>query len=102
MLSDAPTYTKFNSNYSSKPNVSKSSKTGMMRCSLIDKVTHSKAKQVADEQIIQIDGFGTIYLGEVHIKQDARRISMMRLELGSPVGGSVTICGGDGNGSTYP
>jgi hypothetical protein len=47
---------------------------------------------------VYIPDFGTIYLGEVIIKDGHRKITMMRLALGSPVEGDVTIADGDGNG----
>jgi hypothetical protein len=74
----------------------------MMRCSLIDKVQHKHAQPKGDQQILVVPNFGNIYLGEVHIKDNERHITMMRLELGSPVAGSLALGGGSGNGSTYP
>jgi hypothetical protein len=47
---------------------------------------------------IVIPEFGTIYLATVIIKPGYRRISMLRAELGSPIGGTVEVCGGEGNG----
>jgi hypothetical protein len=47
---------------------------------------------------IQVPEFGTIYLATVILKPGYRRISMLRAELGCPIGGTVEACGGEGNG----
>ncbi len=47
---------------------------------------------------IPIDGFGTVYLGEYDISPGARRLTMMRIELGSPIHGTVVLGGLGGNG----
>jgi hypothetical protein len=49
-----------------------------------------------------VPNFGKIYLGEVHMIHNTRRVTMMRLELGSPVAGSIALGGGSGNGLPYP
>lgn len=54
---------------------------------------------VAEGNRIDFPDFGSIYLGEVFIKEGKRRLTMMRLALGSPVRGDVTIADGDGNGA---
>lgn len=51
---------------------------------------------------IHIPGFGTVYLGELMITRFSRRLTMIRLDLGSPEDGEVSIVSTDGNGSTYP
>ncbi len=48
---------------------------------------------------IEIPEFGTIYLANVIFKPGYQRISMLRAELGCPVGGGVESGGGEGNGS---
>jgi hypothetical protein len=48
---------------------------------------------------IDFPEFGSIYLGEAFIKRNGRRLTMMRLALGCPVRGDVTIADGDGNGA---
>lgn len=101
-LNDAPTYTQFDQKYGNSPNVSKSKNPGMMRCSLIKKLTHSHAQPPTDQQVLVVPNFGKIYLGEVHMIHNTRRVTMMRLELGSPVAGSIALGGGSGNGNTFP
>lgn len=51
---------------------------------------------------IAVPGFGTVYIGEYLISRQARRLTMLRLELGSPVKGSVVVSIVDGNGTLYP
>jgi hypothetical protein len=48
---------------------------------------------------IQVREFGTIYLATVIIKPSYRRISMLRVELGCPLGGTLEAAGGEGNGT---
>lgn len=102
MLSAAPTYTQFDQQFGSNPHVGKSKRTGIIRCSLLKKVGHTTAQPPTDQQSLKIPDFGTVYLGEVYLQQNTRRISMMRLELGSPVVGSLSLGGGEGNGTTVP
>lgn len=51
---------------------------------------------------IHVPGFGTVYLGELLISRYSRRLNMLRIEMGSPVEGSLVGGGTEGNGSTYP
>jgi hypothetical protein len=51
---------------------------------------------------VDIREFGSIYLGEVFILPGARRLTMLRVELGCAIEGTVTIGEPDGNGHTYP
>jgi hypothetical protein len=65
----------------------------------------SIASDVAAEDLkfehgkIVLPEFGTIYLAGVIFKPSYRRISMLRVELGCPLGGGVEVCGGEGNGT---
>ena len=45
-----------------------------------------------DGHVVTIPEFGRIYFGELLISRDSRNLTMMRFELGSPVGGDVA-CG---------
>jgi hypothetical protein len=45
-----------------------------------------------------VPGFGRIYFAEWVAAPDTQSLTMFRIELGSPVGGTVTVCGGTGNG----
>jgi hypothetical protein len=49
--------------------------------------------------LIYWKGFGRIILGEVHVKGQERRVSLVRLAMGSDGGGSGTTGGGGSNGT---
>jgi hypothetical protein len=51
--------------------------------------------------IIYIEGFGTIHLAEVSVSKRERHITMLRVDLGSPVEGTLDIVSGCGNGLPY-
>jgi hypothetical protein len=102
MCDQARTYDDFDNQFGGNKKVCKSGKMRLMRCSLIDKIQHKHSQPNGDQQILVVPNFGHIYLGEVHIKDNERRITMMRLELGSPVGGSIALGGGSGNGVPFP
>ena len=58
-----------------------------------------------EKQLITVDGytihwkgFGKIILGEVHVKGNDRRVTMVRLAMGSNAGGSGTAGSGQSNG----
>ncbi|HXB55398.1 MAG TPA: choice-of-anchor P family protein [Vicinamibacteria bacterium] len=51
---------------------------------------------------IKVPGFGDVFLGEYLITPSSRHLTMVRVHMGSPVGG-VMVCGDvGGNGSVYP
>ncbi|HEY3298884.1 MAG TPA: hypothetical protein VGK34_09535 [Armatimonadota bacterium] len=102
MCDAAQTYEDFDTKFGTNKKVCKSGKMRLMRCSLIDSISHKHSQPNGDQQILVVPNFGNIYLGEVHIKDNERRITMMRLELGSPVGGSIALGGGSGNGLPFP
>ena len=45
---------------------------------------------------------GRLYLGELTSSEDTKRLTMMRLELGSPVVGSLAVSGLETNGKWFP
>lgn len=49
-----------------------------------------------------VPGFGRVYLGELLIQDDSRRLTMLRLDLGSPVEGTITVDSSETNGHTFP
>lgn len=65
---------------------------GRLSCSLAGREEHA----------IRVSSVGTIYLGETFVSPYARRLTMLRVELGSPVGGRLEVASGEVNGSTYP
>lgn len=51
--------------------------------------------------IIYIEGFGTIHLAELTVSKHKRELTMIRVDLGSPVDGSLDVGTGSGGGSPY-
>jgi len=51
-----------------------------------------------DHHSVKIPRFGRIYFGELLISERSRRLTMMRLKLGSPIGGQVAFAAMDPNG----
>jgi hypothetical protein len=49
-----------------------------------------------------IPQFGRVFLGEVICEHRKRTLTMVRAELGSPIGGCVTALSVQGNGTSYP
>ena len=74
---------------------------GITPCSVVKSVTGSKGFQ-AFRHVLVIPNFGKVFLGELLLQKNARRLTMMRFQLGSPVAAELTVSGGDGNGTTYP
>ena len=55
-----------------------------------------------DDHTVHVPDFGRIYFGEILIKNDTRRLTMMRLELGSQAGGYGAAGEVEDNGGWYP
>lgn len=51
---------------------------------------------------IHIPHVGNLYLGELFASSDTKRLTMLRLNLGSPFSGVVAAASGVGNGSWFP
>lgn len=54
---------------------------------------------VIDDNSLVVKEFGTIFFGEILINANARRLTMLRLKLGSPTGGDAVFVEVDTNGS---
>jgi hypothetical protein len=52
--------------------------------------------------VIELEDFGKIYFGEMFITDKARRLTMVRVQLGSPVGGELIVADGETNGDGFP
>lgn len=48
---------------------------------------------------IRWKGFGRIILGEIHVKGHERRVTLVRLAMGSDAGGTATLADGQSNGA---
>ena len=55
-----------------------------------------------DHHIVTVPNFGKIFFGEILIGAISRRLTMLRLSLGSPVGGSLAFDEVETNGGWYP
>jgi len=55
-----------------------------------------------DGHSVIVKDFGTVYFGELLIDKEERRLTMVRFELGSPVGGYCDFVDVGSNGSGFP
>jgi hypothetical protein len=55
-----------------------------------------------ESRVLQVPGFGRVHLGEYLVTRFSRRLTMIRLELGSPVEGEIEFGSDEVNGHTYP
>jgi hypothetical protein len=95
----APQHLKARYKWQSDPSALPESQ-GIMPCSLVKSVKSTTLKVYGN--VIVVPDFGTIYLGEYLVKESSRRLTMMRLMLGSPMEGDITVCGIEGNGTLFP
>ena len=51
---------------------------------------------------IDVPSVGRVFLGEILLLPYARRLTMVRVAMGSPVAGDVELASGEVNGSTFP
>jgi hypothetical protein len=51
---------------------------------------------------VKIQGFGSIYFGEILIEESSRRLTLVRFQLGSPSGGDGSLAEVQTNGSSWP
>lgn len=103
---------------------------GIVPCTIVKSVTCSNPNVQVFGNVLIVANFGVIFLGEIDLKANARRLTMMRVAMGaagaaplaakaaaapttmlaavattdttSDTSGDVTICGIEGNGSNYP
>jgi hypothetical protein len=55
-----------------------------------------------DGHSVIVPDFGTVYFGELFVASSERRLTMVRFELGSPVGGYADVGDVSSNGSLFP
>jgi hypothetical protein len=51
---------------------------------------------------LKIDGIGSIFFGEILYDHDARRLTLLRFQLGSPTGADGSVVEVQSNGQTWP
>jgi hypothetical protein len=74
----------------------------LVLCSLVKSIGAEEAGFAPRGYTIHVPMVGTVFLGEVIVSSHARRLTMLRLEMGSPVGGRMEACSAEVNGYTYP
>lgn len=79
-------------------------KGGEVQCSLFKDVTIVKGTLpgTRDENVLTIPGFGKITLAELVVDCNSYHLSMLRLELGCPTKGGVSVGNLSGNGTSQP
>jgi len=78
---------------------------GLIYTTIVEKifwVSKPFPKSTIDGHVVTIPDFGKIFFGELLIGGAERRLTMVRFELGSPIGGFADGGGVDTNGSFYP
>ncbi len=75
---------------------------GRTLCSLALKIQVSSTELSVRGHVIVVPDFGAVHLAELMIDGRSRHLTMLRLVLGSPVGGEFDGGGVGGNGTTYP
>ncbi len=78
---------------------------GTVKCSIVQEIrwdgpAHPTA--TIHDHVVHVPDFGKIYFGEMFIKGDSRRLTMVRFQLGSPDGGEVAAAEGETNGDPWP
>jgi hypothetical protein len=74
---------------------------GYVQCSLVDKLQGAKPGS-SFGHIVHVPDFGNIFLGEFMTSHHAFRLTMIRLEMGCGIHGTVSGGTGDSNGSGAP
>jgi hypothetical protein len=79
---------------------------GVLHTSLVKQVrpvgSNNSAEELPYAYAIQIPQVGRVYLGEVFVSADIKRLIMLRVELGSPVVGSIAAAAPVGGGNWFP
>jgi hypothetical protein len=78
---------------------------GTVKCSIVQEIRwdgppHPTA--TIHDHVVEVPDFGKIYFGEMFIKGASRRLTMVRVQLGSPSGGEVAAAEGEANGDPWP
>jgi hypothetical protein len=81
------------------------SSNGIVCCTIVEKMEwdgapHPKAK--IDGNLLIIPDFGRVYFGVLLISENSRRLTMVRIQLGSPDGGELCAADVEDNGSRWP
>jgi hypothetical protein len=74
----------------------------MAACTLVQNLNELPGGLKPNGLGIHVPHFGTVYLAELFVTPDARRLLMLRVELGCSVEGAYTASGAGGNGNWPP
>ncbi len=78
------------------------SKDGMIGCTLVDGIQCPSSTSIGQHNTaISIPQFGVIHLAELLVQSGERRLTMLRVELGTPPSGTISAGGGGSNGRGY-
>jgi hypothetical protein len=75
---------------------------GVLYCSLVKDIKTTCPGVKRRGHLLEVPQFGKIFLAEVVAEHGTRSLTMLRLELGSPTGGPITVCDIQGNGQPIP
>jgi hypothetical protein len=78
---------------------------GMIQGTVVESIRWRKEahpEATIDGNRVSVPGLGSAFLGEIFVTANERRLAMMRLELGSPVGGEVEIAEAGTDGHLWP
>ena len=74
---------------------------GVTALSLVRRLDPERLEFPCFGHIIFIEGFGTIHLAEATVSKHERHVTMLRVDLGSPVVGTVDVAPGCVGGGSY-
>jgi hypothetical protein len=78
---------------------------GIIHCTIVRDIRWSGKPYpgaTIDGHLVIVPDFGRIYFGELLIRRDNKRLTMMRVEFGSPFGGSMACADVQDNGGWSP
>jgi len=78
---------------------------GRVKCTIVQEIAWAGAPHptaTIHGHVVRVPNFGRIYFGEMFITDEARRLTMVRFQLGSDDGGEVTAGEGETNGTVWP
>lgn len=79
----------------------KPAREGMLLCSCVNTLSHVPGA-AQERHWYVVPQFGRVFVGEVVSQYQKRRLTMLRIELGSPVQGTIVALDGQGNGLPWP
>ena len=75
---------------------------GVILCSLVKSLKLECPGVEVQGHTITIQHFGKVFLGELLVEPGSKRLSMLRLQLGSPHEGQLVLSAANSNGRTWP